>query len=62
MLDWLSTLFPGKSTLATIVQMLLEMKDRWVGTDSRLDRIESRLDRIELGMDKSGIQRFKNEP
>lgn len=60
-LDWLTTLFPGKTTLTTIVKMLLEMKDRWEGTDGRLDRIESRLDRIELSMDKSGIERFKKK-
>jgi hypothetical protein len=47
-LDWFSSLFAGKVTLANIFSVLNQVVTIVTGVEERLGKIETRLDKLEL--------------
>lgn len=53
-LDWVTTMFSGKTTLANVFQLLTQVSKIVIGLEERLGRIETRLSALELsqGLEK----------
>ena len=47
-LDWFTSMFSGKVTLANIFSLLTHVSKMVTGFEERLGRIETRLDKLEL--------------